>query len=171
MGEFDFDSNFLEEEGESPGGPGESYLTAQFFFVLFYLLVSIVLSNLIVGMTVSKTEELFKQATEIKLSAIAWEIIGIEKICLRKNKKLFACLYRWFAKKTQLFSFLDGAVVCVVPNKNQYDSNRRRGVREVRYLLIKLYHSFCLSVCMHTWQRKDQARKELSDVFVHSLLF
>ena len=127
LGEFDFDSNFVDDGHDEHSA--ESLITAQLFFVLFYLLVSIVLSNLIVGMTVSKTEELFKQATEIKMVAIAKEIIGVEK--LLQTSMLLKRLKKMLGQRIQLFPFMvsQGAQdlkVCVSPYKRKQDSLTRR---------------------------------------------
>ena len=127
MGEFDFDNNFIKDETR----PDSSHpVTAQFFFVLFYICVSIVLSNLIVGMTVSKTEELFNHAKVIKLTAISKEVISMEKILLRDLKSL-TWFQRKFRERTQIFQLLKrkgltNPVVCVSPNKTKQHSNARR---------------------------------------------
>lgn len=66
IGEFDFEDNFSFEKikelsyggrfGESSNG------TVHILFILFVIFVSLILSNLIVGLTVNKTEELFCKA-------------------------------------------------------------------------------------------------------------
>lgn len=63
IGEFDFDDNFTWNK---VGGVSGSNGTAQVLFVLFIFLSSVTISNLIVALTVNKTEELFKEAGVIR---------------------------------------------------------------------------------------------------------
>ena len=63
-GEFEFDEVFRWDRVEEVGG---SSGTTQLVFLLFLFIVTIVISNLLIAMTVSKTEELFKRAGIIRL--------------------------------------------------------------------------------------------------------
>ena len=70
-GEFDFESNFLPEEVTRAEG---SNGTTQVVFLIFLFVVSIVISNLLIAMTVSKTEELFKMAGVIRLEKTVGQV-------------------------------------------------------------------------------------------------
>ena len=48
----------------------------QLLFVVFLLMISIIVSNLIVGLTVNKTEELFKEAGIIRLEKTVLQVKG-----------------------------------------------------------------------------------------------
>ena len=79
-GEFEFESNFLPERvSEAEGSNG----TTQVIFLIFLFVVSIVISNLLIAMTVSKTEELFKKAGVIRLE----KTVGQVQRCKRYNFK------------------------------------------------------------------------------------
>ena len=70
-GEFDFENNFLPERvSEAEGSNG----TTQVVFLIFLFVVSIVISNLLIAMTVSKTEELFKKAGVIRLEKTVGQV-------------------------------------------------------------------------------------------------
>ena len=70
-GEFEFESNFLPEKvSEAEGSNG----TTQVVFLIFLFVVSIVISNLLIAMTVSKTEELFKKAGVIRLEKTVGQV-------------------------------------------------------------------------------------------------
>ena len=72
IGEFELEDYFIWEAVEPEG----SYVTTQILFVLFLVFVSIVIANLLVGLTVSKTEELFKEAGVIRLEKTVLQIVG-----------------------------------------------------------------------------------------------
>ena len=48
--------------------------STQVLFIIFLLMVSIIVSNLIVGLTVNKTEELFKEAGVIRLEKTVLQV-------------------------------------------------------------------------------------------------
>ena len=72
-GEFEFDEVFRWDRVEEGGG---SNGTAQLVFLLFLFVVTIVISNLLIAMTVSKTEELFKRAGIIRLEKTVVQVIS-----------------------------------------------------------------------------------------------
>jgi hypothetical protein len=105
-GEFDFEDNFLWQSVEGKGSNG----TAQAVFLFFFFIVSIVISNLLIGMTVSKTEELFKKAGLIKLEKMAEQIMGLEDIVNQKTSFvafLPEFIRRVLIEKTQIFPQLN----------------------------------------------------------------
>jgi hypothetical protein len=80
-GEFEFESNFLWDAVEGKGSNG----TTQFVFLLFFFTVSIVISNLIIGLTVNETEILFKTAGAMRMQKTLLQIIGLENIYIKET--------------------------------------------------------------------------------------
>ena len=101
-GEFDFDDNFVFNDGEN--------VLAQTVFFVFFITMTIVLTNLLIGMTVSKTEELLKQANMIKLKKMVAQILCLEDI-LSKSKQIRRLLpkpaKKWLNRKTRIFDYFD----------------------------------------------------------------
>lgn len=101
-GEFDFDDNFVFNDREN--------LLAQAVFFVFFITMTIVLTNLLIGMTVSKTEELLKQANMIKLNKMVAQILNMEDV-LSKSKRFRRLLpkpaRKWLDRKTQIFDYFD----------------------------------------------------------------
>ena len=101
-GEFDFDDNFAFNGSEN--------VLALSVFVMFFLCMTIVLANLLIGMTVNKTEELLKQANMIKLQKMTAQILGLENIvrrCKRFRRFLPRPARKWLDRKTHLFDYFD----------------------------------------------------------------
>ena len=136
IGEYDFDSNFTwEEVGGLSGGNG----SAQVLFVIFLFLSSVTISNLIVGLTVNKTEELFREAGVIRLEKTVLQIRGLEDIIVKKPSMADYLPGKWvqpYKERTQLFEYLESVAeesgvagecptkVCIRP----YEQRKRRGV-------------------------------------------
>ena len=101
-GEFDFDDNFVFDGSEN--------MLAQAVFFVFFITMTLVLTNLLIGMTVSKTEELLKQANMIKLQKMVAQILCLEDM-LSKSRQLRRLLpkpaRRWLDRKTRLFAHFD----------------------------------------------------------------
>ena len=119
IGEFDFEDNFTWSQVKESG----SNFSTQILFVLFVFLASIAVSNLIVGLTVNKTEELFKEAGVIRLEKTALQVMGLEDVLVRE-KMMTIIPKSWrknYSKITQLFPFLDAVdekkvtKICVKP--------------------------------------------------------
>ena len=55
----------------------KGFVTTQILFVLFVFFISIVLVNLLVGLTVSKTEELFKEAGIYRLEKTILQVFFV----------------------------------------------------------------------------------------------
>ena len=106
-GEFEFETHFLPVDG--PNGKS-SNRTTQIVFILFLFVVSIVISNLLIAMTVSKTEELFKKAGVIRLEKTVGQVKGIEDIVEDKRSFLGilpASLKNKLLEMTELFTYLE----------------------------------------------------------------
>lgn len=90
IGEFDFDDNFtwhgIKESGHSNG-------SSQILFVVFLFLASITIANLIVGLTVSKTEEIFKEAGVIRLEKTVLQVFTFSHCCFRSILASFGFLF------------------------------------------------------------------------------
>ena len=69
-GEFSLEEYFIWQSVKVDNG----YVTTQVIFVLFVFFISIVLVNLLVGLTVSKTEELFKEAGIYRLEKTVLQV-------------------------------------------------------------------------------------------------
>ena len=81
-GEFEYGDNFVDEKD-----------VAQIIFVLFILLVTIIMGNLIIGLTVNKTEELFQMADDY---------LRIKKVLnIRSLENLTSSRCKWFPKPFQ----------------------------------------------------------------------
>lgn len=69
-GEYDLEKFFIWNSVQRDRG----FVTVQFLFVLFVFFISIVLVNLLVGLTVSKTEELFREAGIYRLEKTVLQV-------------------------------------------------------------------------------------------------
>ena len=124
IGEFDFNDTFTVENVNIYGVPASQGLT-QFFFVLLLFLVSIVIANLIIGLSVSNIEELLKESEIYKMEKMVQQISAAEKFF---NHNLLSSLVpkRFrdsFEGKTKLFARLKRkglpcSKVCILPNKS-----------------------------------------------------
>ena len=78
---------------------------SQFVFVLFFFLVSIVISNLLIGMTVNRTEAVEAAALSLRLERTLNQIVSLEDFLM---KDIGDRLIRYFnlIKNTQMFSYL-----------------------------------------------------------------
>ena len=71
-GEMEFETNFTFEAVRSE----KSFLSTQILFVMFLFFVSIIIANLLIGLTVNKTEVLFKEAGVVRLEKTVLQIVG-----------------------------------------------------------------------------------------------
>ena len=92
IGELEMANNFLPDQNKQANG----YVSNQLAFICFALIGNIVIANLLIGLTVSKTEELLKVATIIRLEKTVDQVSVLEKLIqfsgktfgIRKHKVL-----------------------------------------------------------------------------------
>ena len=116
-GEFELDDYFHWNETKEDFGQ----VSAQVFYIVFLVFVSIVIANLLIGLTVSKTDELFKEAGTVRLEKTANLVAHIETIFplfwlkkLNKEGKLFQLL----ASKQKSHQSSPWKI-CVLPHSQQ----------------------------------------------------
>ena len=127
-GEFEFEANFRSESVREIGG---SDITTQVVFVIFLFVVSIVISNLLIGLTVNETEIVFKCALDLRLERTFTQIVGVEDLL---DSSIIKGLLNAFKSKTttNLKDYLESArkdVECdqvsnkilVLPNQFKWD--------------------------------------------------
>ena len=104
-GEFDIGDSFLWDESREKG----SHTSPQLVFVLFYIIVSIAISNLLIGLTVSKTEELYKTARENRIEQTEKQVMETEIIFNQMVSKCcqISFLKKWLLGKSLLFQQLE----------------------------------------------------------------
>ena len=90
-GEFEFEDNFRSEQVIKHGG---SDITTQFVFILFLFLVSIVISNLLIGLTVNETEIVFKSALDMRLERTFSQIDAVEDLLATSLYKCFSRAFK-----------------------------------------------------------------------------
>ena len=100
VGEFDFQSNFLFEKSLLDYGQ----ISTQLAFFLFLLIGNIVIANLLIGLTVNKTELLFKKADVVRLESMVHQVHGIGKFFEIKNT---TSLWKTLSQRTKLFNVLN----------------------------------------------------------------
>ena len=100
VGEFDFQENFLFEKSALDNGE----VSTQIAFFFFLLIGNIVIANLLIGLTVNKTELLFKKASLVRLETMVHQVHGIGQFFQIKSGTSF---WRALAQKTKLFDFLN----------------------------------------------------------------
>ena len=113
-------------------------VSAQVAFFLFVLIGNIVIANLLIGLTVSKTEELFKRAGVIRLEKTVNQIIGLDRV-FEKNWLKFI----FVSRRMKLFSYLNSLLmktiksgeklpspwkICVMPNSTKQANSKGRRV-------------------------------------------
>ena len=94
----------------SPSSNLNVNLTPQLIFILFFFLVSIVISNLLIGLTVNRTDEVEKASVGLRLERTLQQVVSIEDFLLDKiarSKFLPGSFKDWLINMTQLFSYLD----------------------------------------------------------------
>ena len=99
-GEFDLQDNFLTNSSANDFGTGST----QVAFVLFLLVGNIVIANLLIGLTVNKTEELFKKAGVLRLEKTVNQVHGLGLFF--RHRSILARINK-LTKTTNLFCYLD----------------------------------------------------------------
>ena len=100
-GEFDLSDNFLINPSMEDNAQGST----QLIFVCFLVVGNIVIANLLIGLTVSKTEEMFKSAGILRLRKTVEQIIAVENM-LASSSKSKGVLSKRFRKQIRLFLYL-----------------------------------------------------------------
>ena len=95
-----FQTNFLIEKSALDNGQ----VSTQIVFFFFLLIGNIVIANLLIGLTVNKTELLFKKASLVRLETMVHQVHGIGQFFQIKSGTPF---WRALAQKTKLFDFLN----------------------------------------------------------------
>ena len=75
-GEFEFDEYFEWRSSANEFAAG----TTQILFILFLVFVSIVIANLLIALTLSKTEDITKEATVLRFCIFYYNINFTRKI-------------------------------------------------------------------------------------------
>ena len=126
-GEFDLDDYFQWDTTKEDFG----HLSGQMFYLIFLVFVSIVIANLLIGLTVSKTEDLFKEAGAVRLEKTVDQVAGIEAIFQSQSQESWLNPLFWLKKvnqKGKLFEYLASLrksyqaspwKVCVLPHSQQ----------------------------------------------------
>ena len=76
-GELEFEGNFTVDMSINSNG---SEVTLQILFLLFVLFVSIIIANLIIGLTVSEIDDLYNEARAIKLQKMVTQVNWLHNI-------------------------------------------------------------------------------------------
>ena len=71
VGELDFVDNFTIDKSIQAD---DSEVTLQIMFLLFVLFVSIIIANLIIGLTVSEIDDLYNEARAIRLQKMVTQV-------------------------------------------------------------------------------------------------
>ena len=137
IGELEFE-NFLYDATKIDFGAG----SAQVAFFFFVLLCNIVIANLLIGLTVSKTEDLFKRAGVMRLEKTVNQIIGLDHVIEKKWLKFI-----FFTRRMKLFSYINSLLmkniksagdkhpspwkICVMPNSTKEANTKGRRVLDL----------------------------------------
>ena len=126
-GEFELDGYFHWNETKEDFGQ----VSAQVFYIVFLVFVSIVIANLLIGLTVSKTDELFKEAGTIRLEKTANLVAHMETIFQSQSQASWLNPLFWLKKlnrEGKLFQLLASKQksnqsspwkICVLPHSQQ----------------------------------------------------
>jgi hypothetical protein len=96
IGELDFNEYFTLDAVNEAGTAYSNYIT-QFIFIMFLVLVSMIISNLVIGLTVNNLRELFKIAGIYRLGKTLLQIQDTESIII--NGALFNTFKRILPEK------------------------------------------------------------------------
>jgi hypothetical protein len=141
IGELEYDNHFLRSHSSKDFGIG----SAQLAFILFVLMVNIVVANLLIGLTVSKTDELFKQAGIHRLQKTATQITAVESVIGTESWQqcLICHIFPYFSKRTKIFAYFLSILtednensecseripspwkICVMPHSKRYSKGRK----------------------------------------------
>ena len=125
VGELEYVDNFTWKSSSD----NSSYGSNQIFFLIFLIAISIIIVNLLVGLTIGEVGVLRTRARAIRLKKMAVEIIRMEDFYSFKEgnaKRTCNCLLRLLQGELNLFSFLKNksnmiytGKVCVKPSQQR----------------------------------------------------
>ena len=138
-GELDYGDRFLYNSEEFGSG------SVQVALFLFIMIVNIVISNLLVGLTVSETDKIFNKAGILRLKRTVSQIVAIDLVqggrtwqkCFRcfetnKKRKLFSYLHSLLTKDVSNVDKTPSAwKICVLPNSRIHEGSKERRVLDI----------------------------------------
>jgi hypothetical protein len=125
VGELDYDGTFINNENF----PNEDGLLIQIMSMLFLCFGSIVIMNLLVGLTVSEIEKLQSEAWQVSLKEMFTELLTDQKACCKgggkseKEKKETSPILKELLSKRKKFNIEtnESLKICVRPNERDTD--------------------------------------------------
>ena len=84
-GEFELNPDFLWKQPV----PGSGDISTQILFFMFVIFVTIIIANLLIGLTVNQTDKLVKEADIIRLQRVVY-MIEFKAQCFKIHKKKIA---------------------------------------------------------------------------------
>ena len=119
--------------------------SVQVALFLFIMIVNIVISNLLVGLTVSETDKIFNKAGILRLKRTVSQIVAIDLVqggrtwqkCFRcfetnKKRKLFSYLHSLLTKDVSNVDKTPSAwKICVLPNSRIHEGSKERRVLDI----------------------------------------
>ena len=81
-GEFELDDYFQWDLTKNDFG----HVSSQLIFVGFLIFVSIVISNLLIGLTVNKTDKVFKNSGTLRLEKTVHQLVEIDALLQSKSR-------------------------------------------------------------------------------------
>ena len=110
IGEFDYDDKFNSDIRSST-------FFSRTAFVFFAILCPIILSNLLIGLTVSDVEDLIKNA---HISGLGFKVRIIDLLDDSRTMKLLSFFAMKFGRQSHLISYSDNSVEVVFVYQNGY---------------------------------------------------
>ena len=140
VGELDFRETFLPHIQDSVyGGSGKAFISI--FFFLFVAIMSIVMVNLLIGLTVNKTEELSKLADIVRLEKIVDQVHMAENFNSSKIMRRFHFCPKEEQNHGKIFYCLKKALqhnpdasfwkVCILPHSREEQSKKNSMGRKI----------------------------------------
>ena len=171
-GEFDFENNFRSEKVREKGG---SDITTQVVFILFLFLVSIVISNLLIGLTVNETEIVFKSALAMRLERTFSQIAAVEDLLATSFSKGLNSAFK-IKRPTELRDYLEAKKkdiqstnsfkISVTPNNIEGEDGHWLKNLDFRELFRGVYHPVYIYDDNLNTKGERLARLELPDLTV-----
>ena len=112
-GEFDLDDYFQWSVTKATFGQ----VSSQILFVAFVIIVSIVVHNLLIGLTIRSIDEISREAREYKLMTQVQLLQGFEKLHLNYNKYLAVFLEYGYKNRMEHLFKVDSHSTSTLPWK------------------------------------------------------